>query len=80
MRIARLRSDNGAEMTGTVMTEWCADSQIAQQTTAPHQPDQNGKAEVTAGNSSTVARSMQITAGTPAFLQGYAIHFGTYKG
>ena len=55
MRIARLRSDNGAEITGTVMTAWSEENHVVQETSAPHQPDQNGKAEVTAGNSSTVS-------------------------
>ena len=78
MRVARLRSDNGAEITGKMMAEWSAENHIVQETTAPHTPSQNGKAEVTAGNSSTVSRSMQITANTLAILQGYAIHYATY--
>ena len=78
MRIARLRTDNGAEITGKFMDEWTTDNFIVPETTAPHTPSQNGKAEVTAGNSSTIARSMQITAHTSAILQGYAIHYATY--
>ncbi len=78
MRIARLLSDNGAEITGRVMEEWNTDNFVVPETTATHTPSQNGKAEVTAGHSSTVARSMQITANTPAILQGYAMHYATY--
>jgi hypothetical protein len=60
------------------MNEWVTENHIVHETRAPHTPSQLGKAEVTAGNSSTIARSMQITANTPANLQGYAIHYGTY--
>ena len=55
MRSARLRSDNGAEITGQVMDEWTTDTFVVPETTATHTPSQNGKAEVTGGNSSTVA-------------------------
>ena len=78
MRIARIRSDNGAEIHGRVMTEWTTEKLIVPETTAPDTPSQNGKAEVSGGNSCTVSRSMQITANTPDILQGYAIHYGVY--
>jgi hypothetical protein len=78
MGITRLRSDNGAEITGTIMTEWRVNYHIDPETTVPNQPDQKGTADVTAGNSPTVSSSMQITVNTPAILQGYAIHYATY--
>ena len=78
MRIARLRTDNGAEITGKVMEEWTTDNFVVPESTAPETPCQNGNAEVSGGNTLTVARSMQITANTPAILQGYAIHYATY--
>ena len=77
MRIARLRTDNGKEITGELMQAFTTENHILPESTAPHKPSQNGKAEVTGGNSMTVARSMQITANTSDILQGYAIHYGT---
>ena len=75
MRIARLRTDNGAEITEKVMEEWTTDNFVV---TDPETPCKNGNAEVSGGNTLTVARSMQITANTSAILQGYAIHYATY--
>jgi hypothetical protein len=78
LRVARIRTDNGAEITGKQMNDRVTENQIVHETRAPHTPGQLGKAEVTAGDSSTIARSMQITGNKPAHLQGYAIHYGTY--
>ena len=50
MRIARLRTDNGAEITGKVMEEWTTDNFVVPESTAPETPCQNGNAEVSGGN------------------------------
>ncbi len=39
-RVARIRTDNGAEITGKQMNEWVTKNQIVHKTRAPHTPSQ----------------------------------------
>ena len=61
IRIARLRSDNGKELTGEVITTLCSDNHIHRELTCTYTAEQNGRAERGNGTTSTLNRSMLLT-------------------
>lgn len=73
-----VRSDNGGEYKNTKMSEYLAQKGILMENTAPHTPQQNGKAERANRTISECARTMLRAKNLPKNLWAEAVNTAVY--
>lgn len=76
--VKTVRSDGGGEYFGTDLVEWLAKLGIRHESSAPHSPQQNGKAERTNRTLMEAARSLLHARRLPIELWGEALACATY--
>ena len=76
--IRRVRSDNGSEFRNLAMDEYFELRGIVRETTAPHTPEQNGRAERDNRTIIESARTMLLAKGLPRYLWAEAVNCAVY--
>lgn len=77
-RITTLRSDNGGEYTSHDFQIWLTEERIKQEMSAPHTPEQNGKAERDHRTTVEAARSQIHGKNLPITLWAEAVNHSVY--
>jgi transposase InsO family protein len=77
-RIATLRSDNGGEFMSHEFQNWLTEERIRQEMSAPHTPEQNGKAERDHRTTFEAARSQIHGKNLPLTLWAEAVNHSVY--
>lgn len=77
-KLGALRTDRGGEFTSVDFMEYCTESGIRRQLTAPYSPQQNGVVERRNGTVMASARSLLKAKGLPGWLWGEAVATAVY--
>jgi transposase InsO family protein len=77
-KLMALRTDRGGEFTSVEFMEYCTDTGVKRQLTAPYSPQQNGVVERRNQTVVAAARSMLKAANVPAYFWGEAVVAAIY--
>ena len=73
-----VKTDNGGEFCNKEIETFYLEQHMTHETTSPHTPHQNGKAERTNRTVCELAVALMLDAHTPAYLWTYAIKYAVY--